>query len=78
MKPVTAGDVARFASGRITDPDEEDRIFRAILERPELEELYFLLTAATERRATVRPLRPNRCHLRWLHGLRALNIFSRF
>ena len=43
MKPVTAGDVARFASGRITDPDEEDRIFRAILERPELEELYFLL-----------------------------------
>jgi hypothetical protein len=27
MKPVTAGDVARFASGRITDSDEEDRIF---------------------------------------------------
>ena len=43
MKPVTAGDVARFASGQITDSDEEDRIFHAILERPELEELYFLL-----------------------------------
>jgi hypothetical protein len=47
MKPVTAGDVARYASGRITDPDEEDRIFRAILDRPELEELYFMLTDAS-------------------------------
>ena len=47
MKPVTAGDVARYASGRISDPDEEDRIFRAILERPELEELYFMLTDAS-------------------------------
>jgi len=44
MKPVTSGDVARYASGLITDPDEEDRIFSAIMKRPELEELYFLLT----------------------------------
>ena len=47
MKPVTAGDVARYASGRISDPDEEDRIFRAILDRPELEKLYFMLTDAS-------------------------------
>ncbi|MFM7164528.1 MAG: hypothetical protein ACKO3T_04735 [Planctomycetaceae bacterium] len=44
MKPVTAGDVARYVKRQITDPAEEDRIFSAIMKQPELEELYHLLT----------------------------------
>jgi len=44
MKPVTASDVARLSNGRVTDADEQNRIFDAIAADPELERLFMLLT----------------------------------
>ena len=44
MLPVTAADVARLAEGKINDAAEEHRIFAAILNDPDLGQLYSLLT----------------------------------
>ena len=40
MKPVTEHDIARYAAGEVTDPEEGARIAKAIHERPELELLF--------------------------------------
>lgn len=44
MKPVTESDIARYARGEISDPEEAARIARAMRECPELDVLFHSLT----------------------------------
>ena len=48
MTSVTNKDIARFAAGEITDEVEIARVMEAIRIRPELEDLYFLLSDTDE------------------------------